>query len=257
MFEENKDLKTEDNQPSASSNEDSNASSPEVRSDAYQDLLGIVTNEEGKPKYASVPEAFKGLVHAQDHIKTLEQELNALKAKAQEEASIQEAIQAASPEEPQESQAPQFNEETFNALFEKRMQEAERAKTSQANQAKVKEALVSKYGASAKDVFYEKAQQAGLSPERAEQLAAESPQLVMSLFGVEQQVAKPIPTSSYNTAGMDFKNDAVPTKVINGEERINLPKGEKSVLVGATTGELVSEMRRHKEATLKKYGIKL
>lgn len=255
MFEE-KELKSEDNQPSASSNEDSNASSPEVRSDAYQDLLGIVTNEDGKPKYASVPEAFKGLVHAQDHIKTLEQELNALKAKQQEDESIQEAIQAASPET-EEPQAPKFDEDTFNAYFEKRMQETERAKTSQANQAKVKEALVSKYGASAKDVFYEKAQQAGLSPERAEQLAAESPQLVMSLFGVEQQVAKTTPTSSYNTAGMDFKTDAVPTKVINGEERINLPKGDKSVLIGATTEELISEMRRHKEATLKKYGIKL
>lgn len=251
MFEENS--KPVEDQPTASS-EDSNASSPEVREHSYEDLLSIVTNEEGKPKYASVPEAFKGMIHAQDHIKNLETELAKLRQAQEEQQSVEEAIQAASPKE-EAPQAPQFDEETFNAYFERRMQETKLKETSQSNQQKVKDALIKRYGDKAKDVFLEKAQQAGLSQERAEQLSAESPQLILSLFGVDA-VPKPTPTSSYNTAGMDFKNDAVPTKVINGEERVNLPKGEKSVLVGATTGELISEMRRHKEAILQKYGIK-
>ena len=113
--------------------------------------------------------------------------------------------------------------------------------------------LTERFGDKAGDEFQAKAQSLGMTKEQLESLSAVSPKAVLAFFGT---TATPRPTTgTVNTASFQPKVNVIPTIMDAGEERINLPAGEKSVLAWASNGDVMNEFKRHKEAVYAKYNI--
>lgn len=240
-------------QPQVQPNEGSNEPSPASTQNDFADLLGVVVNDKGEPKYSSVPEAMKGLVHSQEHIKRLESEMSTLRAELEKRASVEDALSQLTPkqEEPAEQPPKGLSMEDVNALLEQREQQ----KVVKSNTQTVVQAVQAKFGEKAEEVFYGKAKELGMTNEQFNQLAAQSPNAVLAFFNTAAPTSSAVNQSSINTAGLQPKKDEVPTVRFNGEERIQLTRPERSVLAGATSRDLMEEAARHKNAVFKKYGI--
>ena len=236
---------------------ESGVSTPESQAEPFADLLGTVLNEKGEPKYASVPEALKGLSHSQEHIKTLETELSQYKLEIEKRASVENALKefTQKSEEPEAQQPKGLDEEAIAALLDQRLSQIEQQKAVKSNTEKVVQAIQQKYGDKAEETFYGKAKELGMTGEDFNSLAAKSPDLVLALFNTQAQQKTYNPSSSVNTAAFTDKTDEVPTIMDAGEERISLQRGEKSVLIGASNRDLMDEMARHKAAVYKKYNL--
>ncbi|AFE86215.1 scaffold protein [Salinivibrio phage CW02] len=264
MFGEDKEKKLESGEEQTSSTapqqeqEGGGAPSAEPHNEPFADLLGTIVNDEGKPKYKSVPEAFKGLTHAQSHIQSLEQEKAALEAELQKRASVEETVQSMTQQQQEQDtpSSPGLTEEAVQKLLEQQLENREKSQREQSNKQKVAQTLKEKFGDEAEKTFYSKAEEFGMPKEQLEQLAATSPDAVLSWFGAPAKPVNPS-SSSVNTTGLQPRAEEVPTMMDAGRERINLPRGEKSMLLGASSKDQASEMQRHKEAVYAKYGIKL
>lgn len=229
----------------------------EPHKEPFADLLGTIVNESGEPKYKTVPEAFKGLTHAQNHISKLEQEKAALEAELQKRASVEETVQSMSQQQQAETPSgPVFDEEAVQNLVNQSLAQREQAAREKSNKSKVVQTLQDKFGDEAEKTFYSKAEEFGMPKEQLEQLAATSPDAVLSWFGAPAKPANPS-YGTVNTTGLQPRADEIPTITEGGQERINLPRGEKSMLLGASTKDQANEMQRHKAAVYAKYGIKL
>lgn len=227
-----------------------------VQPQPFADLLGTVLNEEGKPKYSNVPEAIKGLSHAQEHIRNLEQEAKRLKEELDKRQAVEDALQQVTQSKPADEQPRQvgLDEEAVAALVEQRLQSIEQSKVSKTNTEKVVQALQQKFGDKAEESFYKRASEVGLTREMANSLAAQSPDAILALFNTTTPSAS-VSTSSVNTAGLQTPQKTIPTIMDGGEERINLPRGERSLLMGATNKDLMEEFNRHKAAVYSKYNL--
>ena len=224
----------------------------------FEDLLGTVLNDQGQPKYSNVPDALKGLSHAQTHIQSLESEMAILKSELDKRKSVEDALQAFTPKnEPVINQSSGLSEEAVASLLDKRLQEMKQQEISKVNITKVTSALQQKFGEKAEESFYGKAAEVGLSKEQANTLAMNSPDVILALFGQVTTPAINVNSSSINTAGLQPQQQAIPTMMDGGKERISLPMGEKSMLLGTSTKDLLSEMQRHKAAVYSKYNLSL
>lgn len=94
---------------------------------------------------------------------------------------------------------PEISEDVLKALVEKTLTEREAANTSQQNTAMVRETLTTKYGTNAKAHVEGKAKELGMSYDRLEALAAESPTAFLTLIGEPRQEFKPLVAGSINT----------------------------------------------------------
>lgn len=253
-------VKTEEvvgDQPTAS---EVNPASPgkdasDVQTQPFADLLGTVLNEEGKPKYSNVPEAIKGLSHAQEHIRNLEQEAKRLKEELDKRQAVEEALQQVTQSKSESTQPYQgLDEEAVTTLVEQRLQMIEQQKVSKQNTSKVVDTLQKKFGEKAEEAFYQKTSELGMTKEMANTLAAQSPDALLALFNVTSP-SSGYGTSSVNTTALQPKPKEIPTIMDGGEARINLPKGERSILQGATSKELMDEFARHKAAVYAKYNL--
>lgn len=207
---------------------------------SFEDLLGMVTNEQGERKYKDVPAALQGLQHAQTFISQLKSEIATLKAdnealklqveRVKELESTVQTLSASVKAQPTETQKPVLDESTLTELLERTLTQREIQARRQQNITKVVTEVKSKFGDKAEEVFYGKAKELGMSVEEVNELASKSPQAVLGLLGItsSQSGYKPPVTSGTNTAGY-----TPPTETY--------VKANKGALLGATYQDLVTE----------------
>lgn len=255
--EENKQVEQQQDTSSASTSVNSSVNDnaqTQSQAEPFADLLGTVLNDRGEQKYKSVPEAMKGLHHAQNHIGSLEQKVAELEAELSKRSSVQDQLDQFTQSQSQESQAPAgLDEAAVVQLLEGYLNKKEAVSTAQANTQRVVQAMQQKFGEKAEESFYGKAKELGMTPEQFNQLSSQSPDAVLALFGGVQTQTHSPSRGSYHIPEQPRKE--IPTIMDGGEERISLPAGESSVLMGATSEEMAAEFRRHKEAVYAKYGI--
>jgi len=235
------------NTPATQDNNVATAATSVQNNNPYADLLGTIRNEQGVPKYNSVEEALKGAANAQTFIQQLLQEKRDLESQVQAkqtdankqaelERTVQELLNKVNDSSNQKaSVAPEDIAELVNRTLTQRDTE----KSAKENQAAVVATATKAFGTQeeAGKKFIQAAQEAGLSVQELEALAARSPKAVLKMMGVnEQPINKQgttAPMSTHvNTAGFSPAQDSF------------VKRNDVSVSVGASSSELNEERIR-------------
>jgi vacuolar-type H+-ATPase subunit I/STV1 len=191
-----------------------------------QDLVG-----EGK-KYSTAEEALRSVPHAQEHIKTLEEEMAQMKEELSKRKTTQELLdELKSGVQPvaNTTQETGLNQDTIMELVNNTLKQNEQKKTAQANASQVANKFTEKYGSNAETVYNSLAQDLSLTPQKLNELAASSPNLVLRLADLEPNVKVAKSSGSVNTEALSA----------------NKPPQEMSARVpkGAKTSDLVNAWR--------------
>ena len=205
--------------------------------DSVQELVG-----DGK-KYANVDAALAGIPHAQAHISTVESENARLRdeiAKANAREDVLKEMQAAQQPSQDQTQAPvDANAIVTQVLNSIKVQDD--AQVTASNIAAADAAAKLLYGDKmAGEITVNAAKNLGLSLAAMEKLAGESPAAFAKLLADNKNEVSDIPlhvpTSATPQAITDLHSPAA-----------SLQKPRKSVLMGASTAEVVDEWRRCKQ----------
>lgn len=205
--------------------------------DPFAQMLQNIKAEDGRQKYNTVPDALNALDHSQKYIAQLQAQIKELEVKAAQNVTMEqvlEKINAQPKEQPQTVPAGLTPDDVI-----KLMQQQEAQKKAEANTVSFINRFKALHGEKAKDVFYGKAAEMGLSHEQIESLVATSPQAVFSMFGIVDKPASTVMPSGVNTAAMAQPN-APQIKTVMG-------------FVG--DGELVDSWRQIKDTVNKQLGI--
>lgn len=228
-------------------------SQPPVDVNPQADLLKMVLNERGEPKYSTMEEAFKGLANAQQYIPQLktelsakEQELAQLREELAKRQSVEEVVSklTTAQQQPQATTSGVIDEQGIEALISSKLSAFEQQKVQQTNVEFVQGELVKLYGEKTKELVAAKASELGMSVEELGSMAATKPKAVLSWFAqAPQQSTTSVTTSSVNTS----KFQQAP------QEPVGRPS--KSLLSGASSQEQIEYMRKIKAEIYSKYGI--
>jgi len=225
--------------------------SPEPSND-FSDQLNSIKNDNGERKYGTVSQALEALQHAQGYIPTLKEEkeslskeVESLKAQQEKIDSLTEIVAKLTATKEPEADQPQEVPEVQDVaqLVEQALKANSQAQTTQANTKSVTDKLVELFGTKAEVEFYGKAQELGMSKEAFNQLAATSPKAVLSFFSKAD-------TPSMMKGSQNTNHSYSPPR-----ETGFVQANETSVMAGATSGDLMAEMNRHKEAIYAKHNI--
>ena len=197
--------------------------------DPLKELVG-----EGK-KYASVDKALESIPHAQKHIEQLENELKELRDKVGKATATEEVyktVQELLAQNKATPNSPALDEAQIAALLDRKLTERESQAIAKRNVESVKNALESKFGDKAKEVYNKKAEELGVPVSFLNDVVAKSPNAAFELFGLKNGSA-PAPT---------------PTKGGVNTEAFKQPASQprKSVMGGATTSDMVAAWRASK-----------
>jgi len=160
---------------------------------------------EGK-KYKSAEDALKSVPHAQEHIKTLEEEMAQLKEELIRRKTAEELLdelKSGSSSVENTTQTTELNQDTIMNLVNQTLEQRERQSKAQQNASSVANKFTEQYGAKAEEVYTKIAQDAGLTVEQLNNLAATSPNVVLKLSGLDAKTT-PVgkPSSSINTQAL-------------------------------------------------------
>ena len=193
------------------SNQDTNNNvAPNVSSDPLADKLKEIVNEQGQPKYKDPIAAIEALKASQEHIKRLEAEKQAEKqlvesalAEKTRADALEEIVKrmTGNPNPPKQVETPTsagMSEEATAKLVEKALEQREAKLIAQKNSENVSNALLAKFGDKTKDVVAAKAKELGMTPQELGALSSKSPQMVLTVFGVNvtPASAQPVVPSS-------------------------------------------------------------
>ena len=160
---------------------------------------------EGK-KYKSAEDALKSVPHAQEHIKTLEEEMAQLKEELTRRKTAEELLDEFKSGVQQTEATPQsvdLNQDTIMNLVNQTLEQREKQTKAQSNAKSVASKFTEQYGSKAEEVYNKLAQDSGLTVEQLNNLSATSPNVVLKLSGLD---AKPAtvgkPSSSINTQAL-------------------------------------------------------
>lgn len=209
---------------------------------SFEDLLGMITNEQGEKKYKDVTSALHGLQHSQSFISTLKnenaqlkQELERMNNEVVKIRELEETIRTltSGQQAPAKQQQPVVDQQSVAELINQTLSQRELDAIRQANIRKVVSSVQSKFGDKAEQTFYDKAKEVGMSAEAINSLAAQSPEAVFRLLGLEgveqnKQTFTAPSTQSINTLGYQPQSDT-------------FIKANAGVLLGATTEQLINE----------------
>ena len=228
-------------------------SQPPVDVNPQADLLKMVLNERGEPKYSTMEEAFKGLANAQQYIPQLktelsakEQELAQLREELAKRQSVEEVVSklTTAQQQPQATTSGVIDEQGIEALISSKLSAFEQQKVQQTNVEFVQGELVKLFGEKTKELVAAKASELGMSVEELGSMAATKPKAVLSWFAqAPQQSTTSVTTSSVNTS----KFQQAP------QEPVGRPV--KSLLSGASSQEQIEYMRKVTAEIHSKYGI--
>jgi hypothetical protein len=192
-----------------------------------QELVG-----EGK-KYSSAEEALRSVPHAQQHIKTLEEEMAQLKEELSKRKTTQELLdEIKSGVTPVENTTQEvgLNQDKIMEMVNQTLKQNEAKQTAKQNAATVANKFTQQYGAEAEEVYGRLATELNLTTSQLNDLATRSPNVVLKLAGFNSSTSNVSrPTSSVNTEALSK----------------NKPQAEVSARVprGASTKDLVSAWR--------------
>jgi hypothetical protein len=176
-------------QPAATTTDPVTQPAPQPLAD--DNLLKLIVNEQGVPKYQSVNDALKALQASQEHIKRIEQENASLREGAIKAKTTEELLATLKPKTEEKSTQPV----EIESVVEKVLQQREQQNKEGENLKEVISTITQLYGEEkASQVFYDKAQELGLSREEINKLAAKSPKLVIKLFTGDKTQPKPSPS---------------------------------------------------------------
>lgn len=224
---------------------DTNAAKKEQQEDKksdYADLLKQIVNEKGEQKYNSLEDALVGLKHAQEFIPKLkeekkaeEEELERLRQEIDRLKSLEETVLELTRSKTQpETNGKSLSEEDIANLVQQTLTKTQQAELQKKNITTVVTELRSKFGDEAEKVFYEKAQDLGLTVEEMNALAAKTPKAVLTMLGASVDGVHKQPnfnptTGSVNTAAFKPKTNTF------------LGKSNKNVMLGATSQDILEE----------------
>lgn len=200
-----------------------------------EDLLKLVTREDGTPKYATLEDLAKGAAHAQTHLATVLAEKRELEAKlkaleeGKEKAAVEKALENLENKQPAPTQPAGVSKEDLLALLE----DVEKERAARANVDVMKSDLVRFAGSeeAASKLFKEKAASIGVDTGTLTALAAKSPAAVRKLLGIEDKPSTPSKgASTVRTTGMPEPQ----------------PERKRVMLGGATSADIVEAFRKHK-----------
>ena len=218
----------------------------ETPSSPYLELLKEIKNEKGEQKYKTPEEAFKALKHAQDYIPSLHQQIDALKTEKksledrfEKSLSIEEKLDLLINKEdtetpvsdPKPVESNSFNIDQIDEIIEKRLLQREQMSVENKNISIVSATFENLYGEKAKEVIANKATEMGVTPEYFKNIAKTSPNMIFSIFGINNSRSTPNLSSSYKSESL--------RQVDNSEIRRNVESKD-------TTGKLIEEFSRSK-----------
>lgn len=204
-------------QPAAENQEAPAAADEATTTETQESFVAKLAKERGE-KWSDPEVIAKGKIEADNYIKQLEAQLEELRGdlgKQDYAAQLLAQLQGKAPDtttEPaasknasgagQEHTTPEISEDVLKSLVEKTLTEREAANTKQQNIDLVTQQMTEKYGTEAVARVQSKAQELGLSTDRMEELAAESPSAFLALIGEPPMKAPTMTRGSVNTAGM-------------------------------------------------------
>lgn len=170
--------------------------------DHLKDMIG-----EGK-KYASVEKALESIPHAQTHIQRIEEENRAMRERMAELKAAEEVykklMENNAPPGDTPPSGPVVDEASIASLLDRKLAERETQAKQAANVARVKDALVGKYGDKAQEVYETKAKELGVGVQFLNDLVKHSPKAAEELFGIKPKDASVAPsTPGINTAALN------------------------------------------------------
>lgn len=238
LFEEtpqegNENIQADATAEAASTQPEVNVAETGATTDPYADLLNGIRTPDGRQKYADVATALGSIPHAQSKIDELSGEVAKLQEELQKRQGMEDMIEhmkssSSAPEAPSVSGG--LDEQAVTSILQQQLAQMEQAKAREANAATVRQALESKYGEKANDVFKSKAAELGVTEAQFTELAFTAPKLVMSHFdGMKVNDPQPLGGEGINTASI----------------KPSAPE-YKSVMRGASIKDVVEQFKAHK-----------
>jgi hypothetical protein len=222
---------------------------PAPSASPYDNLLGMIVNEQGEQKYKSVDEALKGAAHAQAYIQkvqqekaALEAELNAARASSSKEAELERTLQELLAKQGQPAAptpAASVNPDDVASLVMKQIEARNAETAAKANQTSVATAFVEKFGAEAEAKYNAAAQELGLTVAELNAMAAKSPKAVLKAIGFADTQATRLNT------GAPAAN-AIRTEGFTPTQETLVKRNTEQLAIGATTRQINEESRRSK-----------
>lgn len=238
LFEEtpqetNENLQADATAEAASTQPEVNGAETGVNEGGYADLLSTIRTPDGRQKYADIPTALNSIPHAQSKIDELSGKVAELQAELQKRQGMEdmlERIQSSTnvPETPSANSG--LDEQAVTSILQQQLAQMEQAKAREANAMAVRNALETKYGDKAEEVFNQKAQELGVDTSYFTELAFTAPQLILSHFeGAKSADPQPLGGQGVNTS----------TIKPSAPER-------KPVMRGASIKDVVEQFKAHK-----------
>lgn len=222
--------------------------------DVFADQLARVVNEDGTPKYDSVPKAIDALANSQTHIKTVESENAALVAEVaalREQAAKAEAVEdvvqrlTSQNQTPEAQETPQPNavdEATVTTLVQDALNKDREQATAVSNVTTVNNALLGKYGEKAPEIVAARAKDLGMTVEELKAQSAKNPNVVLALFDARGP-SRDTPTST----SINLPHQAPEQKPVE--------RPQKSLLAGASSKDQADFMRQIREEVYRKHNV--
>ena len=213
----------------------------------YDQMLQMIVNPDGQPKYKSVEDALRGASHAQAHIATLEQELAQLRANGESTKKVEDILEALKSQEKQDQVEPvnqgekALTPDEIQKLVQNTVTDMEKRSTQAENIKKVASKFKELYGEKASETLYGKAEDLGFSKEDINGLIAKSPKAAFKLLGVEETRSSnsDTVTPGVNTEGFQHKSD----------------KPAPSSMGYVSSKQLTTNWMESKKKTLKRLGL--
>ncbi len=208
--------------------------------------LAAIKNERGEQKYKTLEDALKALQHSQEYIPNLKQNSQELEQKLEQAMKEVERVKRLEQVVEQLTQSVGSVQNTTPATIDEgkiaeivsqTLTKAQQEALQETNQKAVVALLQKSFGEKAEETFYAKAEEVGLSKAQINALARTNPKAALKLVGITgEATTQPIttPQPGLNTAGFTKPADT------------NITKNKKSVLMGATTQDLMLERQASK-----------
>lgn len=248
--EKEKENITPDNQEGGNEN-------PADVNELFADQLKGIVNEQGKPKYSSVEEALKALKHSQEFIgnlisenKQFKEKISEIENEVEKRKSVEEIVeslyQRRNDSDGRETPDPErFDENTVLELVKRHIDSElsgrELENKRKENKSYVNKELFEKYGPETRNLVNAKLESVGLTIEQFEKLSAETPKVALALFNQSPTSGSSVTTGSIN--------------IPNHKKQSDIPKPEKSLMMGATEADKLEYFKKVKEAIYNKYNV--
>lgn len=211
----------------------------------FADQLSAITNDQGAPKYTDVSTALYALKASQGHIQNLEDENKELRQQSTTDANMQTIMDQLNSNKNVQDQTGQgqLSVEDIKGIASAAYVERQALLDATTNQSKVSKAISERYGEKAEEVYLQKAADLNLPVEELNRLAAMSPEAALSYFDIANK-AETFKTTSTGSVNIDALG-----------QTIQPDTGDKQIMYGASTGEVVGLWRSTADQVNKEYNI--